>query len=61
MNKRTLWGPIQWDGTLAGMRKCVEAFERANVPDSARIIVGQVSYAGSQLTARTDECRQSPS
>lgn len=49
--RRTTWGAIPWDGTLGGMRQCIDRLEAAGAPTTARLVVGPSTYTGPQVTA----------
>jgi hypothetical protein len=49
---RPTWGAIQWDGTVGGMRECVERFVKAGVPLTGKLVIGPVSYNGPQASVQ---------
>lgn len=55
IEKRTTWGPVQWDGSLEHLAAVVRRFRLAGAPPEAKVSLGPVSYAGAQLTARMEE------
>lgn len=49
--RRTTWGAIPWDGTLGGMRQCLDRLVGVGAPAEAQLVIGPVSHTGPQVTA----------